>query len=171
MVTGDSFEDGKLAGQKLLKLFADLGQLHALKPAPFNTVEKVLKEVWSWSSNIKPSDRVLGFFSQILSENGYDSTIVNVWGTDQFLHEQEDVAPICNIPKDSGIFAFADWTGELSDGDAWCYDMKYGFIRCVPVGSGKEDADQSRLASYGVTSNFHQLSAYLRCEAERRSLI
>ena len=171
MVAGDSFEDGQVAGQKLLKLFADIGQLNILKPAPLNTVEKVLNEVWSWSSNSKPSDRVLGLFSQILSEKGYQSAILEIWGTDQFLDEQEDVAPICNIPNDSGIFAFAHWTGELSDHDTWCYDIKHRFIRCVPVSAGKEDADQSRLASYGVTSNFHQLSVYLRCEAESRGWI
>ena len=171
MIAGNSFEDGQLAGQKLLKLFADLGQLHSFKPAPFNTVEQVISKVWSWSSNNEPHDMVLGFFSQILSESGYNTKILEVWGTDQFLHDQEDVAPICNIPNDSGIFAFAHWTGELSDGDAWCYDIKYGFIRCVPVSSGEEDADQSRLTSYGVTSNFHELSAYLRCEAERRDWI
>jgi len=170
MVTGNSFEDGKLAGQKLLKLFADLGQLHSLKPAPFETVENVIKKVWSWSSSSEPHDVVLGFLSQVLSEKGHASKIIEVCGTDQFLHDQEDCAPVCNIPNESGIFAFAHWTGE-TDGDAWCYDIKYGCVRCLPVSCGQADADQSRLASYGVSPDFHQLAAYLRCDAERRNWI
>jgi len=166
----NSFEDGKRAGQKLLTLFADLGQAFELKPVPLETVEQLLQEVWSWSSKSKPSDVVVGFFSQILPADGYSSRVLNVWGADEFLLSQEDLAPVCNIPRDAGIFGFADWTG-LSDGDTWCYDVKYERVRCLPVSSGDGDADQSRLYSYGVSSDFHQLASYLRSEAELRNWI
>ena len=172
MVMRNTFEDGKLAGQKLRELFGDIGNAFALEPVPAKTTEQVLQEVWALSSNSKPHDVVLGFFSEILSHSGYGSMILNVWGADYFLHGQEEEAPICNLPNDSGIFAFADWTGEISDGDTWCYDIEYNCVRCLPVSSASEgDADKARLASYGVSPNFHQLSAYLRREAEMRNLI
>lgn len=93
MTMRNSFEDGKLAGQKLLKLFDDIGQSFPLKPAPFKTTEEVLQKVWSWSSNNKPYEVVLGFFSEILTLEGYDGNILYLWGANQFLHDQEDCAP------------------------------------------------------------------------------
>jgi hypothetical protein len=165
---GSAFTSGQLAAKPLLTLLAKFGEESMpLKPASVETVQKVLQEIWSCSTSGEPDERVLGFFSQILSERGYSSDILNLWGTDQLFYEQEHTAPISNIPMDSGLLAFADWTGE-SDGDAWCYDIKHGCIRCIPVDSGYADADKSRLESYGVFPQFEHFAAYLRCEAELR---
>ena len=168
---GNSFEDGQLAGQKLLALIRELGdELLHFSPIPLKQVEALLADVWSRSSKYAPDDVVVGFISQFMTASGYSTDILNMWGADQFLYEQEDCAPVCNLPTNSGIFAFADWTGE-TDGDAWCYDIKHACVRCIPVGSGYNDPDQSRLESYGVSPNFYQFVAYLRCAAELREWI
>lgn len=164
------FETGRIAGQQLTRLFSDLNSSEPLTPAPLETVSSVLKEIWSWSSRQFPPDDVLGIFATILPKSNHSTSIIEIWGTDRLLHEQKQSAPTCNMPANSGMFAFAHWTGE-SDGDAWCYDIKYNFIRCIPVGDGDADPDRSRLASYGVFPHFDHFVAYLRCEAERRHFI
>ena len=166
---GDLFDNRLNAGQQLLKLFADLGE-NPLTPAPLETISTVLKEIWSWSNSGEPNEIVLGFFSQILPLGGHSTNILDIFGTNQFLYEQKRCAPMCNIPAESGIFGFVYWTGE-SDGDAWCYDIKYNCIRCIPSGCGEADADRSRLNSYGVFPHFDHFVAYLRCEAERRKFL
>ncbi len=164
------FETGRIAGQQLKKLFADLNDSEPLTPAPLETISSMLKEIWSWSSAYNLPDEVLGIFSEILPKANHSTSIIEIWGTDQFLHQQKDCAPMCNIPANSGLFAFAHWTGE-SDGDAWCYDIKYNCIRCIPVGEGDADPDKARIASYGVFPHFDHFVAFLRCEAERRHFL
>jgi hypothetical protein len=158
------------AGQQLLRLFADLGDSSPLIPAPLETISKVLDEIWSWSHSGAPNVLAMEFFSQVLTLRGHSTRILDILGTNRILSEQKGCAPMCNIPAESGLFAFAYWTGE-SDGDAWCYDINYNCIRCIPVGSGEADADRSRLNSYGVFPHFEHFVAYLRCEAERRGFI
>lgn len=169
------YEDGKLAGQRVIALFADLGSgaelEHVLSTgAPsIEEVESVLQQVWARSSSDQPEARFVGFISQLL--RGRSCTdLLNIWSLRQIRDDQSGVAPICNIPVESGLFAFSDWTGE-SDGDCWCYDIPYRCIRCIPVGSGYADANQSRLESYGVFPNLHHFVAYLRCTAELRDWI
>lgn len=166
-----SFDDGFKAAEKLVSLFADIGATEPLDLAPPDQVETVLNALWARSTKSAPSDLARGFFTHIVTKTGYsDTDIISLWGVDTLLQEQDDCAPICNIPNDAGIFAFADWTGE-SDGDAWCFDIKYNCLRCIPVSSGYSNADQSRLESYGVFPKFDHLSAYLRCEANLRGWV
>ncbi len=166
---GNPIDTRPNAGQQLLRLLADLGE-NPLTPAPRETIATVLKEIWGWSNSGEPNESVLDFFSQILPLSGHFTNILHIWGTDQFLYDQKNCAPMCNIPSASGLFAFADWSGE-SDGDAWCYDINFNCIRCIPVGCGVADADRSRLDSYGVLPHFEHFAAYLRFEAERRNFL
>lgn len=167
------YDDGILAGKKVLKLFSDLGTTaeleHALatKAPAIEEVESVLKQIWARSSTDSPEARFVGFLSQLLCGRSC-SDLLNIWDMRQLMDDQQSVAPICNIPIESGLLAFADWTGE-SDGDCWCYDIPYQCIRCIPSGSGFADANQSRLQSYAVLPNLHHFAAYLRCTAELRN--
>jgi hypothetical protein len=170
-----NFENGRRAGERLLRLFADLNGTvtdpqGTLIPAPLDTVSAVLKEIWSWSTKDELPEYDLGLFSTFLTVSGHSTNIIEMWGTNGLLSEQKSCAPMCNLPADSGIFGFAYWTGE-TDGDTWCYDIKYRCIRCIPVGDGDANPDRSRLASYGVFPHFDHFVAYLRCEAERRHFI
>jgi hypothetical protein len=170
-----NFENGRLAGQRLLTLFANLNgpdpdSQNPLVPAPRDAVSTVLKEIWSWSTTNEVPEYDLGLFSTILPVSGHSTNIIEMWGTSCLLSEQKGCAPMCNLPADSGIFGFAHWTGE-TDGDAWCYDIKYRSVRCIPVGDGDANPDRSRLASYGVFPHFDHFVAFLRCEAERRHFI
>jgi hypothetical protein len=168
-------DEGKLAGQKVIRLFADLGAEAELKHVlamgvpSIEEVKSTLQQVWARSSSGAPEARFVGFLSQLIRGRSC-SDLLNIWGLQQILDDQAGVAPICNIPSESGLFAFADWTGE-SDGDCWCYDIPYQSIRCIPVGSGYADANQSRLESYGVFPDLHHFAAYLRCTAELRNRI
>ena len=171
MVSGNTYEDGQLAAESLFRLFDDIGvRLRPNSAPPIDKTKRVLGELWARSSRYDPPPALLGFLSAIMYDDGYDGSILRVWGLDTLMHDQRDIAPICEIPPDSGLIAFADWTGE-GDGDTWCYDGKFNRIRCLPVGCGCKDADQLRLHSYGVSRSFHQLVAYLRCDAEPREWI
>ena len=168
-------DEGNLAGQKVIRLFADLGAEAELKHVlamgvpSIEEVKSTLQQVWARSSSGDPEARFVGFLSQLLRGRSC-SDLLNIWGLQQILDDQAGVAPMCNIPSESGLFAFAERTGE-SDGDCWCYDIPYQSIRGIPVGSGYADANQSRLESYGVFPNLHHFAAYLRCTAELRNLI
>jgi len=167
MALGDSFEDGQAGGQDLLKLFADLGYTQPPPPASPDRVASVVQALWSRSSTGEPHPAVLGFFSEVMPESSFHGNILCLWGLEQMRSDQDQVAPVCNIAPGSGLFAFAEWTGE-SDGDAWCYDIEHEVIRCIPVSCGYEDADQTRLSSYGVFPYFQHMAGYLRIEAADR---
>jgi hypothetical protein len=62
-----NFENGRRAGERLLRLFADLNGTvtdpqGTLIPAPLDTVSAVLKEIWSWSTKDKLPEYDLGLF-------------------------------------------------------------------------------------------------------------
>jgi hypothetical protein len=130
-----------------------------------------LDRVFDWvaDSNEKRSlPYVNGFLSKILVPGGIRSNIIEIFGVDEVVSMQDEIAPICNIRKGSGIIQFGSWTGDYSDGDAWCIDLRASEIICIPVGSGYEDRDQTRAAAYGVLPNFSYFVSFLASSVLQR---
>ena len=78
------YDDGKLAGQRAIALFEDLGAEAELKHVlamgvpSIEEVESTLQQVWARSSSGQPEERFVGFLSQLL--RGRSCTdLLNIW--------------------------------------------------------------------------------------------
>lgn len=172
-VTGNSYEDGALAGAELIQLFGEIGEF-ASNALTGNLktkldIEKMLHSIWRGGGN--PDPAVVGFLQTVMRSKDYDASIVAIWGHDNFIENQTKWGPICELPDERDVFQFGFWTGDIADGDGWCYDMADGMIRCVPVSVAPETCDQLRQGSYAVYDSFHYLVAHLRCSARKRGWI
>jgi hypothetical protein len=170
--TFSSFEEGARAGDKLVALVNEIspGTVSAT-PASERDVKPVLEEIWKHAPGGSEMPSVAGFFSRVLRRKDWQGAIIEMWGTENFLENQQQVAPICNVSPEEKMIQFASWTGE-GDGDAWVLDLgQTGCVRCLPVSMGGEDPMTLRAYSYGVFDDWHYLVAFLRCAAELRRWI
>ena len=172
-VTGNSYEDGALAGTELLELFGEIGlsgsKTLASDPKSRTDIENLLRPIWRGRRD--PDPACVGFLQTIMRSDDYDASIVAIWGYDNFIESQTKWGPICELTDERDVFQFGFWTGDMADGDGWCYDMANGMIRCVPVAVAPENCDELRQGSYAVYDSFHYLVAHLRCSARKRGWI
>ncbi|GHC65649.1 hypothetical protein [Roseibacillus persicicus] len=162
-----SYSDGQEAGQKLLRLFDELGvSLSSKLPASENELEKVFELIrLPRTKNGNPVMK--GFLSTVLRKDYYNAEIIEVLGASTFIEDQTDCSPLSELAADSGLVQFASWTGDYSDGDAWCLDILEDRVVCIPVGVPETRAEALERA-YGIFPDFLYLEAYLRCSAEIR---
>jgi hypothetical protein len=141
---------------------------------PESTVayESELNSVFEWVNNSlgyeKDFSYVNKFLSKILILGGFISDIVDIWGVDELISMQSEVSPISSLEEGHEIFQFGSWSGDLSDGDAWCVDMMHSSIICIPVGTDCADIDEARSASYGRLPNFSYFVSFLASSAIQR---
>ena len=166
-----TYDDGVSAGDHMLALIRTIDPRLSDECGVFlgqPELEPVLTWITRQTRYNRPVPYVNGFLSRVLKPQGLRSSIVDLWGARDLIADQGNVAPICNVPAGSGLVQIGSWTGDRSDGDAWCLDLHHDCIRCIPVGSGDDDLDLVRLASYGVLPTFLYWVAYLRCSAYQR---
>jgi len=163
-----TFEDGAKAGQLLIRLFRDLGtDVDRLTRPSAEELDRICQFIWSQNTIEHPYHSVRGFLSTVLRRETYCAEIMHVYGTTEIIEAQSEYAPICNLPSMSGMITFGYWTGDLSDGDSWCIDIRADRMCCVPVG-GPETLAEARQSAYATFPDFHYLEAYLRRSAELR---
>ena len=115
---------------------------------------------------------VEGFLSRIVRVRSVDRiSIVYLWGVDEFIENQDQYAPICNIPAEHQFIQFGSWCGPVCDGDGWCIDFYDQYLRCVPVGCCP-DVEGGMLyvksVTYGCFPKLEHLAAFLDAEAKSR---
>jgi hypothetical protein len=166
-----SFEDGVSAGDALLDLITSINPELSDQCSTY-AQDSDLNVIFDWVTERRSCDRpvpyVNGFLSRILKSGGLGSDILQLWGVNEVISLQREVFPISEIPEEAGLIQIASWTGDWGDGDAWCIDLVWDCMRCVPVGSVKLDAESSRTNSYGVLPSFLYWVSYLRCSAYQR---
>lgn len=163
-----TFDAGVAAGQRLLSLFRELGTDIDVLPSPSpEELERIFQFIWAQNTIDRPYQSVKGFLSTVLRRSTYDAKIMHLYGSSDLIEAQSEYAPLCNLPSASGIITFGYWTGDLSDGDSWCIDIRADRLCCVPVG-GPESLDEARQTAYAIFHDFQYLEAHLRRSAELR---
>ena len=131
-----------------------------------------IDHVFNWLAEGKRAGRHLiyleSFLSKILVPGGIACDLIQVWGVDQIIGNQSEYAPICNVDDTCGLIQFASWTGDYSDGDAWCLDLIASEVVCLPVASGEAYRAASREATYARLPNFSYFVSYLASSALQR---
>lgn len=168
-----TFEDGVSAGNYFLDLIWVINPemtAAASQFTPPETLEKIYATLWEGTKTQRPPPCIEGFLSWALKPSRLDSDLITLWGANELIANQRAYAPVCEMPRESGVIQLGYWSGN-SPGDAWCLDVNRGCIRCLPVESGCPDADTTRLASYAVFDSLWHWMAYLRCSAWERGWI
>ena len=163
------FEDGVKAGNSVLNLISEITP--ALRETcEVSTPEEQLNPIFDWIEEFggKKFEYLEGFLSRIIKPQEVEGEIVTLWGADEFIKNQTQYAPICNIPTSAKIFQFGYWGGDLCDGDGWCIDLQEENVICVCVTGGYDDPNQVRQEAYGVMPKLNYFSAWLRASAEDR---
>ena len=113
MISGPAFESGKDAGQRLCRLFAELEYELDFGDPPLERIESVVTALCNATTAFSPNPIFIGFLSAFMREDACSTDILNIWGLGQLKSDQSEIAPMCNMPSDSGLFAFADWTRRI----------------------------------------------------------
>lgn len=170
---GMSYDEGVGIGKSLLRMFERidpsicdrLGQ-----PLQDNILSPFFEEFTSRTRYKRNMEGIQGILSVFIRERSVQTPLINFWGIDYFWENQENYAPICEMPRDEGFIQFGDWSGE-SDGDAWLVDSAWFRISTMYVGSGEKDADACRLSCYASFNTPWQWLSYLRCVAGEREML
>lgn len=165
-----TFEDGVKAGDGLLALIVELNPGLKNRCDEFLSKEQLqpINDFIVQRSGRYPYPYLEGFFSRVVKATELEGEIISLWGADEFIENQTQYAPICNMHSNAKFFQFASWTGDMCDGDAWCIDLEDQLIRCLTVTGGDEDMAVVRANTYGVYTSFDYLISHLRCSAARR---
>ncbi len=168
-----TFQDGENAGDLLLALICEIQP--EKKEACYEFVDPdrlapVFAQLWQESQYKRPLRCIEGFLSRTLKPSGLNTQLLELWGVDELLENQQRVAPACNLPPECGIVQLGSWTGE-SDGDGWCLDIDDRSIRCVDVGCSFDNVTGVRALSYGVFYSLWHWIAHLRCSAWERGWV
>lgn len=168
-----TFEEGAKAGDELIEVIAR----HADAPEAIpDTCElDELNEVFEFVAKRGKGRRlpyIEGFLSRIVRKKTIEGiSIVDLWGVDEFIQNQDQHAPICNFPPEHQWVQFGSWCGPVSDGDGWCIDFYDDYVRCIPVGCFPE-VDGGILyvksVSYGCFPKLEHLAAFVASEARSR---
>ena len=130
-----TYEDGVQAGDDLMKVVTRY--CHEPDSLPRLCTPKELEGVFEFVVQRGKGRRlpyVEGFLSQVVRLTSIKRiSIIDLWGVDAFIENQEQYAPICNIPPEHQFIQFGSWCGELSDGDGLCIDFYDEYLRCLPV--------------------------------------
>ena len=165
-----TFEQGVTAGNNLLALLVELEPELETQCDVFLKPDE-LQPIYDWI--VTRSQRYAypyleGFFSRIIKPTELNSCIVTLWGADEFIENQSQYAPICNLPSEAKFFQFGYWCGDYCDGDGWCIDLDDQCVRCLIVTGGDENMDLVRRNTYGVFPSLEYLTSYLRTSAVGR---
>jgi len=166
-----TFQDGAEAGKGLMELARRCSTTDQL---PAKCTVQQLRHVFEFVE--KHGGRRLpyveGFLTEIVRMESIKDSIIDLWPIDEFLANQSNYVPICNISPENQLIQFASWNGEVSDGDGWCFDLCDELVRCVPVACDEEDGiDYLKRCTYGCFPSLDGLAPYLLSVAEKRTYL
>ena len=165
-------EQGEAAGRDVVMVAQRLW--HGQNEFPQQATPQQLTPVMNFvADRVGSVAYINGFLSQVIRSRSttHRNSIIDLWGADEFIANQDNYAPICNIDPQHQFIQFGDWCGEIGDGDGWCIDFYDGYIRCVPVGCDDETEHgihYLRACCYGCFPRAEALAPYLETIAKTR---
>lgn len=165
-----TFEDGVAEGNRLLALLVEIAPNLASRCEEFSTPQQLapINEYLVKRSKRYAYPYLEGFFSRVLKPTEFEAEIITLWGTDSFIENQSQYAPVCELDEEYQLVQFGYVTG---DGDAWCLDLDYQeIIRIAPEADGTS-AETARRDKSPVFPAFDYLTSFLRTDAQRRGWI
>lgn len=167
---GFTFDDGVEAGKSVV----DVASRCSADPTRFpgacdrSELEDVFRFVEK-HGNGRRVPLIEGFLSQVVRGRTNTDSLIELWGVSDFIENQSNYAPICNLPDEFQLIQFGSWCGERSDGDGWCIDFADELIRCIPVACDDDHGvDYLKRCSYGCFPTLKPLGSYLLSVAETR---
>ena len=165
-----TFEDGARVGDHILSLISAIEPRLKSSCSTFLSEEELQPFYDQISCRSKRRQRlawVEGLLSKLLKPKELDSGLITLWGADEFWENQQNYAPICEIPPDLGFIQFGSWDGN-SSGDAWIIDTEYDRIAALSISMLEYDADTVRSSCYALFESPWQWLSHLRCTTWER---
>jgi hypothetical protein len=168
-----TFDDGAAAGQKILNLISRIDPSLKAECEVFLSAEELhpfyteIRRRTKWGTHY-PS--VEGLLSKLLKPRELHSSLITLWGADEFWDNQSNYAPICEVSPEHGIIQIGSWCGK-SDGDAWVLDTEFGLLSSLTLGLLDYDVKAVRAGYYRIMDSPWHWFSFLQCEAWQREWI
>lgn len=168
-----SFEDGVKAGDLILglieKVDPDLRE-DCRTFLPAEQLAPLLERFREITKSRSPMPCVEGLISRLIKPAIFETSLMTLWGADDFWKNQEEYFPSCEIAQDLGFVQLGWWKGDC-DGDAWIIDTALQRLACLSVDVCEFEADQVRLNCTLIFDSQWQWYSFLRCVAWERGWI